>query len=474
MSLVRILVSYGGEWVEAPEAGIFKFTGSKGKGMSVPKSITYQELLNKLYHLLMVDPNEFSISMKVLYSSSLPVPPAEIICDDDVSFFIGENSNVSLRTPLCVTLVRRSSHIQQNGHEGGSSLANFNSMLGTQEQTHKPFVPVAGIEENAPDFCVDNECNVGDGDADDDGNDVDVGTPSAELAPGDVSVEPQLGTGNPQSTHNVADVDPITPVGPATAPTEWVTTREALAAITKETSTATRKEASTAAANKATTAKAKGDSTSSSANQSGELETRQLFSSKKELRAKLSMLAIRENFNFKVQRSTTKLFVAGCTEENCKWILRAVKVRDSTSFQIRKFVKDHSCLTETRDKEHRHANSWLIGQLIKSKCQGMNRTYKPKEIIEDVQRELGVKLSYEKAWRAREVAMNGDSGGEKHHLNGLSSERRKKQRKTSANEDRSPRNKCGRCGMLGHNRQTCAIPREQHPNGSSGGTGECT
>ncbi|GMN46281.1 hypothetical protein TIFTF001_015470 [Ficus carica] len=261
MSLVRILVSYGGEWVEAPEVGIFKFTGSKGKGMSVTKSITYQELLNKLYHLLMVDRNEFSISMKVLYSSSLPVPPAEIICDDDVSFFIGENSNVSLRTPLCVTLVRRSSHIQQNGHEGGSSLANFNAMPGTQEQTHKPFVPIAGVEENTPDFCVDNERDVGDADADDD-----VWTPSAELAPGDVSVETQLGTGNPQSTHNAADVDPITPVGPATAPTE----------------------------------------------------------------------------------------------------------------------------------------------------------------------------------------------------------------KTSANEDRSPRNKCGRCGMLGHNRQTCAIPREQHPNGSSGGTGECT
>ncbi|GMN28378.1 hypothetical protein TIFTF001_002026 [Ficus carica] len=288
MSLVRILVSYGGEWVEAPEAGIFKFTGSKGKGMTVPKSITYQELLDKIYHLLMVDPDEFAISLKVLYASSLPVPPAEIISDDDVNFFISENSNVSLRSPLCVTIVKRSSHIQQNGNGEGSSQA-FNAEPGTQERTRDPIVPLAGIEENVPDLSVDNER--------DDGDDDDVGTPSAELAPGDALVGPQLGTGNPQSTCNATDVDPITPVGPATAPpshqshantTEWETTREALTAIRKEV------------------------------------------------------------------------------------------------------------------------------------------------------------------------------------------ERTKKQRETSAEKDRPPQHKCGRCGMLGHNCQTCVVPKELQPNSSSGGTGECT
>ena len=57
--------------------------------------------------------------------------------------------------------------------------------------------------------------------------------------------------------------------------------------------------------------------------------------------------------------------------------------RDGTSFQMREFVKDHSCMAET-GSDIRQASNWIIGQHIKSKCRGMSQTYKPKEIIEEV------------------------------------------------------------------------------------------
>ncbi|EXC20594.1 hypothetical protein L484_027149 [Morus notabilis] len=86
--------------------------------------------------------------------------------------------------PHCVTIEQRSSHVQQNGYGEGSS-QTFNAMPGTREQAYVPFVPLVGIEENAPVFCVDDERE----------DDDDVETSSAELASGDVSIEPQLGTG---------------------------------------------------------------------------------------------------------------------------------------------------------------------------------------------------------------------------------------------------------------------------------------
>ena len=461
MSSVRILVSYDGEWVESPEAGIFKFSGSKGKGMLVPKTIKYQELLDKVCRLLMVDQNEFSLSMKVLYTSSVPVPPAEVVNDDDVSFFIGENSsNVSLRTPLCVTLVQKSLLF------GEGSNGTVNIAPGTKEQVHVPVINLDRIEDNLPVLSVDNKFE-----------DDEFGTSSAEIVADDVSVEPQLDNGHPRSSNNNTIVDPATPAGCVTPaipaadkshsvqhraqqnPVEWVTTREDLAAIKKDAVTASRRQGINARTREEPLSP-------SSVKHSWELGTRHLFPSKKELQEKISILAIREKFEFKVKRSSKKVFHVQCVEEGCQWQLRAAIIRNSTSFQIRKFVKDHSCSKKARGKVHRQASSWIIGQHIKSKCQGSNEAYKPREIIEDIQKELGLNLSYEKAWRAREKALYSDGGTPRPH--GSKAGRPKKQRIELGEEVERAQNNCGICGKLGHNRKTCSAQTELLKNGSSG------
>lgn len=455
------MVSYDGEWVKSPETGTFRFDGSKAKGISVPKNITYGELLDRIYCLLNLDRNEFWISMKFLYASSVPVAPAEIVNDDDVNFFIGENSSkVNLRTPLCVTLERRSSHDQQVAYGEGSS-QTFNVMPETQEQTCEAICLLTGIEENEPGFCVNKE------------REDDDGTSSTKLAPEDV--EPQIGVGQPQSTGNATLVDPITTVGPATAaarssqpqashkPVQWVTTKEDL------TASFTIQQKNDVSLN------------SSFAKHSDELEVRQVFSSKKELQEKLSMLAIRKNFEYKVERSCKKFLVISCIDENCQWKLRACRYRDNTSFQIRKLVKDHTCSIESRYNVHRQASSWVIGQHMKSKCQGTDRTYKPKEIIEEVRKEFGVNLTYEKAWRAREIALNSDGGTYKQRASGLSSGRPKKRKEPSAGEDQTAQQKepstgadrtirkCRKCGEVGHYSKTCATSIVATPSSISGG-----
>lgn len=99
-----------------------------------------------------------------------------------------------------------------------------------------------------------------------------------------MSIEPQIDTGQPESTGNTTLVDPVTPAARSSQPQDsrkpvkWVTTKKDLTASF----TFLRKKTVSL--------------TSSSAVHSGELEIRQVFSSKEELKEKLSMLAIRNKF----------------------------------------------------------------------------------------------------------------------------------------------------------------------------------
>ncbi|KAL0556712.1 hypothetical protein IC582_005227 [Cucumis melo] len=97
------------------------------------------------------------------------------------------------------------------------------------------------------------------------------------------------------------------------------------------------------------------------------------------------------------------LFVR-CIDNKCGWRLRAVRLKDSNIFKIKKYVKVHSCSLEFFNRDHRQAKSWVVGELIKSKFKRPGRIYKSRDIIEDMRQDYGINMSYEKAWCARENA----------------------------------------------------------------------
>ena len=59
---------------------------------------------------------------------------------------------------------------------------------------------------------------------------------------------------------------------------------------------------------------------------------------------------------------------------------------------------------------HRQASSRILGEVIKDKYDGIARVYKPREIKHDIKLNYGVEISYDKAWRAREHALNSIRG----------------------------------------------------------------
>lgn len=111
-----LLVNYNGKWANS------RYTGNKTKGILVSKDITYEELEDRAYHIVGVDPHEYKIVLKAKYESKQPTQPAEIIDDDDLKFFISESLSLDAdcRIPLCITLEPRKDERDSEGCYGSA------------------------------------------------------------------------------------------------------------------------------------------------------------------------------------------------------------------------------------------------------------------------------------------------------------------------------------------------------------------
>ena len=90
------------------DGNAFYFEGSKGKGIEIPKTISYKELLGVVHHILKLDPTNCFLSMKYVFNANIPTSPIQLIDDGDVKFFIGLNcTNGKLPVPLCITVEKR-------------------------------------------------------------------------------------------------------------------------------------------------------------------------------------------------------------------------------------------------------------------------------------------------------------------------------------------------------------------------------
>ena len=103
---VGIMLLYEGECVR--DGNAFYFKGSKGKGIEVPKTISYKELLGVVHHILKLDPTNCFLSMKYVFNANIRTSPTQLTDDGDVNFFIGLNcTNGKLSVPLCITVEKR-------------------------------------------------------------------------------------------------------------------------------------------------------------------------------------------------------------------------------------------------------------------------------------------------------------------------------------------------------------------------------
>ncbi|XP_058110762.1 uncharacterized protein LOC131253671 [Magnolia sinica] len=119
--------------------------------------------------------------------------------------------------------------------------------------------------------------------------------------------------------------------------------------------------------------------------------------------------SIRSYFEYKRTRSGNGHFQAKCSNDGCSWRINACKLPDKPTYKIKSLKGNHTCKaanesTMSITTTHRQANrKWIVG-LVKDRLLKKLRCT-PKNIVDEISREYGIKVSYDKVWRGKELAL---------------------------------------------------------------------
>ncbi|KAK9163596.1 hypothetical protein Syun_004498 [Stephania yunnanensis] len=126
----------------------------------------------------------------------------------------------------------------------------------------------------------------------------------------------------------------------------------------------------------------------------------QEFSDVKTFRKKIKEAAIAQHFELRIIKSDLIRYFAKCATEGCPWKIRAVKLPNVSTFAIRSLEGTHSCGKNAQNGHHQASVDWIVNFIEERLRDNMN--YKPKDILQDIQRQYGITIPYKQAWRAKE------------------------------------------------------------------------
>lgn len=112
--------------------------------------------------------------------------------------------------------------------------------------------------------------------------------------------------------------------------------------------------------------------------------------------------AIEDGFELKTLRSTPTRYEIACKDKDCGWRLRASVVANTSIFRIRSVEREHDCYG-LHHESNKEVTASFLSEYIIEKLKDQPE-YRPVDIVKDVKRDLGVKITYSKAYRAKEEA----------------------------------------------------------------------
>ena len=128
----------------------------------------------------------------------------------------------------------------------------------------------------------------------------------------------------------------------------------------------------------------------------------------------MALYAISKKFRFLNIRSAPNGMVLRCFSSNCQWRVYATKLKDSDVYEIRKLNPIHTCSVDDKSGYQSQVTHHVVGEMMKARFNGSGGGPKPGEIRQVMQGDHDFRISYWKAWRSREIALEyakGNSGG---------------------------------------------------------------
>ncbi|CAA7026203.1 unnamed protein product [Microthlaspi erraticum] len=137
-----------------------------------------------------------------------------------------------------------------------------------------------------------------------------------------------------------------------------------------------------------------------------------VFKNKHDCKVKIVVHAINRRFSYKNERSNYDLVVVRCVPDACPWRAYVARMEDSEYFQVRTATLVHSCPVDVRSQFHHQATTSVISEIMRSRYAGSGRGPNPIGVIRAMLQEHSVNMSYWKAWRARELAIESVKGSD--------------------------------------------------------------
>lgn len=126
----------------------------------------------------------------------------------------------------------------------------------------------------------------------------------------------------------------------------------------------------------------------------------QEFPDVKAFRNAIKEAAIAQHFELRIIKSDLIRYFAKCATEGCPWRIRAVKLPNAPTFTIRSLEGTHTCGRNAHNGHHQASVDWIVSFIEERLRDNIN--YKPKDILQDIQKQYGITIPYKQAWRAKE------------------------------------------------------------------------
>ncbi|CAE5957890.1 unnamed protein product [Arabidopsis arenosa] len=137
-----------------------------------------------------------------------------------------------------------------------------------------------------------------------------------------------------------------------------------------------------------------------------ELFVGRVFKNRDDCKVKIAVHAINRRFSYRNDRTTNDVVIVRCVSDACPWRVYCVRLEDTEYFELRTAMLEHNCPVEVRSQYQRQATTSVISQIMKAKYAGAALGPNPIGIQRALMDEYSVNVSYWKAWRARELAVD--------------------------------------------------------------------
>ncbi|KAG9440663.1 hypothetical protein H6P81_020828 [Aristolochia fimbriata] len=126
----------------------------------------------------------------------------------------------------------------------------------------------------------------------------------------------------------------------------------------------------------------------------------QEFPDVKTFRRTIKEAAIAQHFELRIIKSDLIRYFAKCAKDGCPWRIRAVKLPNAPTFTIRSLEGTHTCGKTAQQGHHQASVDWIVSFIEERLRDDVH--YKPKDILNDIQKQYGITIPYKQAWRAKE------------------------------------------------------------------------